>query len=55
MEKEKRHIGELKGLAKQIQYLRGRLAREECFREGLGWQKRWFLMNVEMFSQWYVF
>ncbi|KAF2433794.1 hypothetical protein EJ08DRAFT_647087 [Tothia fuscella] len=50
MDKEKRHAGELRGLAKQITWLRSRCSREERFREGLSWQKKWFLMNVEMYN-----
>ena len=52
--REKRHEGELKGLAKQIQFLRARCEREEGFRKGLVWTKRWFLMQVDMYNQWYV-
>jgi chromosome segregation ATPase len=50
--REKRHEGELKGLAKQISFLRARCEREEGFRKGLVWTKRWFLMQVEMYNQW---
>ncbi|KIV99886.1 uncharacterized protein PV09_08550 [Verruconis gallopava] len=48
---EKKHMAELKGLAKQITVLRGRYERERSFREGLGFQKQWFLMNVEMYAE----
>ena len=51
---EKRHIKEINGLAKQIQYLRARCVRAEGFRESLGYQKRFFLMNIEVYNQWYV-
>jgi hypothetical protein len=54
MSTEKRHYGELKGLAKQITVLRGRFERERTFREALGFQKNWFLMSVEMYNEWYV-
>lgn len=50
--REKRHEGELRGLAKQISFLRARCEREEGFRKGLVWTKRWFLMQVEMYNQW---
>lgn len=50
--REKRHEGELKGLAKQISFLRARCEREEGFRKGLVWTKRWFLMQVEMYNRW---
>ena len=51
-EKEKRHAGELKGLAKQIQWLRAKLGREEGFRRGLAWEKRWLMLRCEMFEAW---
>ena len=50
--REKRHEGELKGLAKQISFLRARCEREEGFRKGLVWTKRWFLMQVDMYNKW---
>ena len=50
--REKRHEGELKGLAKQISFLRARCEREEGFRKGLVWTKRWFLMQVDMYNRW---
>jgi hypothetical protein len=52
MEKDKRHVKEIQGLAKQIQYLRARCVREERFRESLGYQKRFFLMMIEVYGQW---
>jgi hypothetical protein len=52
---EKRHSKEIQGLAKQIQYLRARCIREEGFRESLGYQKRFFLMMIEVYGEWYVF
>ena len=51
-EKEKRHGAELKGLAKQIQWLRARFRREEGFRAGLAFEKRFLLMQIEMFQAW---
>lgn len=50
----KRHAGELKGLAKQIQWLRAKCAREEGFRSGLVYEKKFLLMQIEMFEAWYV-
>ncbi|KAK4988602.1 hypothetical protein LTR66_007267 [Elasticomyces elasticus] len=47
---EKTHASELKGLAKQIQYLRAKCGREEAFRQDLVFMKRWFLMQVEMYG-----
>lgn len=48
----KKHVGELKGLAKQIQWLRAKCAREEGFRSGLVYEKKFLLMQIEMFEAW---
>ncbi|QIX00600.1 hypothetical protein AMS68_006117 [Peltaster fructicola] len=48
---QRRHLREVKGLAKQIQLLRARCAREEGFRQDLVYTKRWFLMQVEMYNE----
>ena len=53
-EKEKRHQRELRGLAKQIQWIRAKFLREEGFRKGLTFEKRFLLMQIEMFNAWYV-
>lgn len=53
-EKEKRHAGELRGLAKQIQWLRAKCTREEGFRSGLVYEKKFLLMQIEMFEAWYA-
>ena len=53
-EKEKIHQRELRGLAKQIQWTRARFLREEGFRKGLAYEKRFLLMQIEMFNAWYV-
>ena len=50
----KKHAGELKGLAKQIQWLRAKCAREEGFRSGLVYEKKFLLMQIEMFEAWYA-
>jgi hypothetical protein len=50
-ETEKRHAKEIRGLAKTLTFLRAKSDREEKFREGLGWQKRWFLLMVEMYGR----
>ena len=52
--KETRHQGELKGLAKQIQWLRAKCRREEGFRSGLAHEKKFLLLQIEMFEAWYV-
>ena len=51
---EKRHGAELKGLATQIQWLRARLGREEGFRIGLAYEKRYLTMRCDMYEAWYV-
>ena len=48
----KNHVGELKGLAKQIQWLRAKCVREEGFRSGLVYEKKFLLMQIEMFEAW---
>ena len=50
-EKEKRHEGELRSLAKQIQWLRARCSREESFRQGLAHGKRYLLKQIEMHNR----
>lgn len=51
---EKRHAGELRGLAKQIQYLKAKCVREEGLREALAYSKQYFLMQIELYNEWYV-
>jgi uncharacterized FlaG/YvyC family protein len=48
----RRHESELKGLVKQIEYLRAKCTREESFRSDLVFTKKFFLMQVKMYSQW---
>lgn len=48
--RDKTHEKEIRGLAKQIQYMRARCSREEGFRKDLVFTKRWFLMQVEMYG-----
>lgn len=47
----KRHAAELRGLAKQIEYLSARLCREESFRADLGFVKRYFSQQVAMHAR----
>ena len=49
---QKKHMSELKGLAKQIQWLRAKCVREEGFRSGLVYEKKFLLMQIEMFEAW---
>jgi chromosome segregation ATPase len=51
---EQRHQGEIKGLVKQIQYLRSKCQREETFRADLAYSKKFFLMQIELYNTWYV-
>lgn len=54
MQVEKRHMSELKGLGKQIRYLKAKLFREESFRLDLQFAKKFFLMQVGCFESWYT-
>ena len=51
---EKRHIAEIRGLTKQIHWMKARQNREERFRAGLIFEKRYLLLQVEMFNAWWV-
>lgn len=51
-EKDRQHSGELKGLSKQILYLRSRCSREGRFRADLAFVKKYFLMQMEMYNAW---
>ncbi|PNS21382.1 Spindle pole body protein pcp1 [Sphaceloma murrayae] len=46
----KTHEKELRGLTKQIQYLRAKCGREESFRRDLVFVKRWFTLQVQMYG-----
>ncbi|KAF2765558.1 hypothetical protein EJ03DRAFT_299853 [Teratosphaeria nubilosa] len=48
---EKRHEAELKGLAKQIQFLRAKCYREGAFRADLTYTKKFFLMQVDVYNK----
>lgn len=52
--KEKRHQGELKGLAKQIQWLRAKCKRAEGFRAALVHEKQYLSLQIDMYQSWYV-
>ena len=49
---ERRHASELKGLAKQIQWLRAKCQRVEGFRAGLVYEKKFMMLQIEMFEAW---
>jgi chromosome segregation ATPase len=50
---EKKHVAELKGLGKQIRYLKAKMFREETFRLDLQFAKKFFLMQIECFETLY--
>ena len=54
MDLVKKHASELRGLAKQIQWLRAKCTREQSFRNGLVYEKKFLLMQISMFETWYV-
>ena len=47
---EKRHGAELRGLGKQIRYLKAKLFREQSFRTDLQYAKNFFLMQINCFE-----
>lgn len=51
---EKRHQAEIMGLAKQIRFLKAKAAREASFRADLTFSKNFFLMQIQLYSSWYV-
>ena len=52
LEAEQRHAAEIRGLTKQIQWMKARCSREESFRAGLIFEKRFLLLQVDMFNAW---
>ena len=48
------HATELTGLAKQIHWLRAKCEREECFRWGLVFEKKYMQKQIRMFELWYA-
>ena len=53
--KETRHQLELKGLMKQMQWLKARFMRESSFRENLQYEKRYLNLEIDMYKSWCVF
>ena len=47
------HASELRGLAKQIHWLRAKCEREESFRWGLVFEKKYMQKQIQMFELWY--
>ncbi|KTW31676.1 uncharacterized protein T551_00937 [Pneumocystis jirovecii RU7] len=45
-----KHKAELKGLSKQIYYLKARILREEQFRASLSYTKKFFLMKIDSYE-----
>ncbi|EWC44590.1 hypothetical protein DRE_06671 [Drechslerella stenobrocha 248] len=50
-EQQTNHKAEIKGLGKQIQWLRARISREEKFRRDLSYSKNYFLKQIQMFGK----
>lgn len=50
--RDKKHAAEIRCLAKQIEYLRARLKREQGFRDALTYGKTFLLMQMNMFQAW---
>ncbi|KAF3922652.1 hypothetical protein ABW21_db0202048 [Orbilia brochopaga] len=50
-EQQKNHKAEIRGLGKQIQWLRARIERETKFRRDLSYSKNYFLKQIEMFGR----
>lgn len=50
---EKKHIAELRGLGKQIRYLKAKMFREETFKLDLQFAKKFFLMQIECYETLY--
>lgn len=51
-ESNKQHQGELKGMSKQIMYLRKRFEREQRFRANLTFMKKFFRMQIDLYNAW---
>lgn len=51
---EKRHSAELRGLGKQIRYLKAKFFREQAFRMDLQYAKKFFLIQISSFESLYV-
>ena len=47
------HAAELRGLAKEIHWLRAKYDREESFRWGLVFEKKYMQKQIRMFELWY--
>lgn len=52
--KETQHQLELKGLMKQMQWLKARFMRESSFRENLQYEKRYLNLEIDMYKSWCV-
>ena len=53
-ELSKRHVKELRGLAMQIEWLRARCRREEGLRADAAFAKRFMVMQIQLYGDWYV-
>ena len=52
--KERRHQSEVRLLSKQVQWISAKCTREEGFRSGLAYEKKFLLLQIEMFKAWCV-
>lgn len=52
--KETQHQLELKGLMKQMQWLKAKFMRESSFRENLQYEKRYLNLEIDMYKSWCV-
>ena len=50
--KDKKTIAEMRGLAKQIEWLKQNLNREKSFRQALSYEKHYYLQQIDMYNAW---
>lgn len=52
LDKDKQHSAEIRGLVKQIGYMRKKCEREQRFRGDLTFMKKYFLMQIDLYTKW---
>lgn len=50
--KDKKTAAEMKGLARQIEWLKQNLTREKSFRQALAYEKHYYLQQIDMYNAW---
>ena len=50
--KDKKTAAEMKGLARQIEWLKQNLTREKSFRQALTYEKHYYLQQIDMYNAW---